>query len=346
MRHFFFLLIVSVLISIVGVAVYKDAAVRNSQIQPPSQPLPREAYQNVRDFFVAIVKNQDPKIALQQLQEQTTTNDSLLRSCHMLTHDIGHAAYEKYKDFAAAIAYQNDICNSGYLHGVIESHFSTSADFSQAVKTVCNKYPKEKFLSWECYHGVGHGLMFYTDNDLPRSLALCDAYDTDFAKGNCANGVFMENFNSDAKMHPSKFLKPDDPFYPCQEQTPNQKGNCYFYAPEYYLHLHPNDYAGALRWCKTAELPFQQTCAANVGGNTIIQNIHNPKFAEAVCMASSPEQKIPCIEGMVGLYINHHGSLEPARTLCEQLEPHNQQTCRIVIESNSGLFTNEAKDRS
>ena len=338
MRHFFFLLLLSIFAGIAGVAAYQDSALRNSRMLQPAQPLSREAYINARDFFVAIVNNQDPKIALQQLREQTTTDDSLLRSCHVLTHDIGHAAHEKYKDFAAAISYQNDICNSGYLHGVIESHFSTSADFSQAVKTVCDKYPGEKFLSWECYHGVGHGLMFYTDNDLPRSLALCDAYDTDFAKGNCANGVFMENFNSDAKMHPSKFLNPDDPFYPCREQKQNQKGNCYFYAPEYYLHLHPNDYAGALGWCKTAELPFRQTCAANVGGNTMIQNIHNPKFAEAVCMAGSPEQKIPCIGGMVMLFINHHGSPEPARALCERLETANRPTCYATIEQNAPLF--------
>jgi hypothetical protein len=41
---------------------------------------------------------------------------------------------------------------------------------------------------------------------------------------------------------------------------------------------------------------------------------------------------------MLSLYINHHGSLEPARDLCGQLEISNRQTCYNSVESNSTLF--------
>ena len=146
------------------------------------------------------------------------TDEALLRSCHPLVHDIGHAAYEKYGDVAEAMKYQNEVCNSGYLHGIIERRFEESDDILADVNSMCDPYRRGSYLGWQCYHGLGHGVMFYTSNDLPRSLEMCDALERDFDRSNCANGVFMENFSADQKLHVSDYLKESDPFYPCAEQ--------------------------------------------------------------------------------------------------------------------------------
>ncbi len=55
-------------------------------------------------------------------------------------------------------------------------------------------------------------------------------------------------------------------------------------------------------------------------------------------MGGSPEQVEPCVEGMVNLYLNHHGSIESARELCGRLEASNQQTCLDSVEESSKLF--------
>lgn len=303
-----------------------------------SKELSREEYDKVREEFLTIVKEQNPKIALAKLRDQIKTDNSLLRSCHALVHEIGREAYYKYGNFGEAMEFQDEICNSGYLHGIIESHFSKSEDVFSAMKTVCDGYKLGSFLSWECYHGIGHGLMYYSSNDFPRSVSMCDSYDNNFAASNCANGVFMENFNTDQKIHPSKFLKPDDLFYPCQEQAARHKPDCYLYAPTYYLSLNKNDYVGALRWCESAEVPYGSACAAGVGSQAIKENINDPKFVEKVCAGNREEQVDPCIFGMVGLYINHYGSLEPAKVLCEQLALENRQACYNSVQLSSGLF--------
>ncbi len=300
--------------------------------------LSREEYAVVKEEFLGLINTHDPKFALTELRERIKTDHALLRSCHALVHEIGHAAYEKYGDFGEAMKYQDEICNSGYLHGIIETHFSKSADVFTAMQGVCNPYPLGKYLSWECYHGVGHGVMYYTSNDLPKSLKLCDRYESSFARTNCANGVFMENFNTDQKIHPSKFLKESDSFYPCQEQTGRHKGICYLYSPTYYLSLHKNDYVAALDWCNNAELFYQDTCARGVGSQAIKENINNPKFVEEICISGKSSQVSSCVSGMVDLYINHYGSLEPARKLCEQLEISNRQTCYNSIQSSASLF--------
>jgi plastocyanin len=298
-------------------------------------------YGEIEGELAALVREEDPRVALEKLRAEIKTDDALARSCHPLVHDVGHAAYEKYGDFGEAMKYQDEVCNSGYLHGIIESHFEQSDDVFADMKTMCDPYPQGSYMSWQCYHGLGHGVMFYTANDLPRSLEMCDGFDSAFGRSNCANGVFMENFNADQKLHLSDYLKESDPFYPCAEQADRHKAICYIYAPTYFLSLNEGDYAAALRWCEGAEAGFEPSCAYGVGTQAMKENLNDPRLVESVCMDGEPEQTAPCIEGMAGLYINHHGSLEPARDLCARLEKPNRPACYDSVEAHAGLFEDQ-----
>ena len=307
-----------------------------------SGELSEERYKEIEEEITALAREEDPRVALERLRQEIKTNDALSRSCHPLVHDIGHAAYEKYGDFGEAMKYQDEVCNSGYLHGIIESRFEESDDVFADMKTMCDPYPQGSYLGWQCYHGLGHGAMFYTANDLPRSLEMCDGFESAFGRVNCANGVFMENFNADQKLHLSDYLKERDPFYPCAEQAHRHKADCYLYAPTYFLSLERGGYAAALEWCKGAEAGFESWCAYGVGTQAMKENLNDPELVESVCMNGDPEQTAPCIEGMAGLYINHHGSLEPARDLCARLEKSNRPACFDSVQAHSGLF----RDRS
>ncbi len=338
----FALLLVAIVVGIASLLAERAEQARHAQqasgLQENVKPLSREDYQRVRDSLFSLLETEGARAALDALFAQTESDPSAAHSCHLLAHELGQKAYAKYGDFGKALSFSREMCNSGYFHGIIEARFKESGDIFAAMREVCRDYPDESFTGWECYHGVGHGLMFFTDNDLPHSLEACDTYENEFKRSNCANGVFMENFNSDQKLHKSAYLKESDPFYPCAEQTERHKPNCYFYAPEYFLHLHYSDYRAALSWCTTAEAPYQAVCVRNVAGNAIVQNAANPKGVESLCLSASREQKIPCIEGMVSLYINHFGSLEPARTLCGTLEKENQEVCQRIITLNEPLF--------
>lgn len=317
----------------------QQEASHNSTVkQPYFGELSSEEYTKIKKEFLLLVNKHAPRLVLTELRRRINSNSALMRSCHALVHEIGRESYEKYNDFAEAIKYSDEICNSGYLHGVIEAHFLKSSDVFSEMMTLCNSYPPGKYLSWECYHGIGHGVMYYTSNNLPKSLELCDKYANSFSRVTCANGVFMENFNTDQKLHPSEFLKKDDPFYPCKEQSTRHRGDCYLYAPTYYLSLHKNDYVGALKWCDNAEHGYKYVCVQGVGGQAIKENINFPKFVEGICMSGEASEVSNCISGMVGLLINHYGSLSPVRELCGELEPSNKKTCAFSVQLNSGLF--------
>lgn len=316
----------------------KQKEVPKSTITITTQALSSEEYKNTKNELIEHMKQKNPRVALETLREKMKSNQAITRSCHDLVHEIGHAAYEKYDDFGQAMQYQDELCNSGYLHGIIENHFSKSNDIFTTMNTVCNQYSPKSFIGWECLHGVGHGLMYFTENNLPKSISFCEEYADIFSRQTCINGVFMENFNVDQKLHVSKYLDANNPMSPCTQQKPKYKTDCYLYAPTYFLSLHKNEYLDALQWCKTAEDEFQLTCATGVGSQAIKENIANPKFVESLCMQGSRDATNACIAGMVGLYINHFGGLNEAKMLCTKLEKTNQKICEQTIVSQQTLF--------
>lgn len=307
-----------------------------TNLPPVSEEFTTEELKLVRNDFLKIVNEKDPGVALAQMRERIKTDDALSRACHDLVHIIGHEAYKKYGDLGEALKFRDELCNSGYIHGVIESYLLESKDVFTSMKTMCNAYKLGSFISWECYHGAGHGVMYYTNNNLPRALQMCSQYSASFARSSCINGVFMENFNTDGDEHHSYFLKTDNLFYPCNEEDSKYKSDCYLYAPIHYLNYHKNDYLGALEWCKNAEQDYVSICIQGVGSQAIKENIHNPKNVEEICNRASDATS--CIAGMVGLYINHYGALDPAKNLCDELQPSNQKVCLDTVSLTAPLF--------
>ncbi len=285
-----------------------------------------ERYGEIRDEMRGIVKTEGPKAALARFAEMI--DDPMVSSvCHGLAHEIGQAAYMEY-GFEESLDFEDDICGSGYLHGVIETHFLSVGDPATAVKTLC------KPDQGKCFHGLGHGLMYSLENDVPQSLDLCKTLGERSERIACSEGVFMENFNTDLNAHPSKYLRADDPFFPCRAPEEPYKGVCAFYAPRFYVKAHPGAYLDALRWCTTVGDGPDDGCAKGVGSVAIKQNIERPRFVETVCESGTGDQQGYCIEGMVSYYIVHYASTEKGKELCGILKPEHQMACtRIANES-------------
>ena len=300
-------------------------------VEPVSSSL--NSYTQIAQKLKNIVVTHDPKAAVAALVDASEKNPSILNSCHTLAHLIGRTAYEKYKNFDAAMQYMDDFCGSGYLHGVVEARFKTSLNIYSDMFSVC-----PQTHAGACYHAIGHGLMYFTQNDLPRALTLCDTFGQTDKKKLCSEGVFMENFTTEVDVHPSKYLHPNDPFFPCREQNAFYKPVCYFYVPIYFLSLTHNDYAAALEWCKTAEPGFSATCMNGAGSRTMKQNLSTPDFVEKLCMNHAEQFVSSCIDGMVGYYMINFSSWKMGETLCASLEKTNKPTCLAAVSSRKYMF--------
>ena len=320
--HFLVVLCISVLLGLLCLA--SILLLRQPKHQKPTpDPRPFEEYsQQVTE----LVRTKDPTAALEFIEREARTNSKMMELCHPLVHLVGQLAYEKYGDFAAAIAYQDDTCGSGYLHGVIEKKFITIKDPVAEMKTICSSVPKDDLDT--CFHGVGHGLMYYHENDVPKSIGLCQTYTDHTAKIRCAEGVFMENFSTtEDSLHSTKYLRESDPFYPCNEQPANLKNVCYFYTSIYYLHLHPRLYSQGLENCLNAEADQQYACAKGIGSRVMKENLSDIYFDESVCTQATDARRTACIEGLASYHLINFGSLEQTRLMCTQLEIDDQTVC-------------------
>jgi hypothetical protein len=276
--------LVIVLVALIALGAFFFHDIKRTKIIDEPAPLTTEEYNAAVDRFTKLVAEHNPTIALHALANSMDTDQRILNECHGIVHEIGAAAFQKYKDFATAIQYQDDLCGGGYLHGTIEAYFSKTKNIKLAMETLCSRYgisPERE----KCYHGIGHGLMYYSNNDLPTSISNCSRYKLPKARVRCAEGVYMENFGTLRTLHPSDYLKPEDPLYPCSSQPSSYKGVCYYYAPLYYLSLHTNDYIGALRMCETVEEKYQVSCTKGVGSRAIKSNVKNIPQVENICMS-------------------------------------------------------------
>lgn len=300
--------------------------------------LSQEEYTYLQKELFSLIDAQNPRAALARVNELSDAHPAVLRSCHALVHEIGHHSYEKYNDFVKVLEFSDEVCASGYLHGIVEAHFAhLKGDVFAHMKTLCNT-PAIAGQVQRCYHAVGHGLMYYTNNDLPLSLSTCDAYPTSTGRVRCAEGVFMENFNTDRKLHPSSYLNPADPFYPCADQPGSYKAICYFYAPVFHLTLFNDDYGKSLQWCMTAPGPYRSACTTGLATRIMKQHIKDPAFVENICMQGAPSQLAPCIDGMVSYYIVDSNSIEKTLTMCTTLQEANRAACVRSTQARRPAF--------
>lgn len=188
------------------------------------------SFADTRAMYLQIASEETPRVALEQLKRDSEQDALLAEHCHDITHEIGHAAFDRYGDFTEAMKFKIDMCNSGYVHGVIEKYFTKDVDIYSSLPTLCNEYADGSYLAWECYHGIGHGLMYFTLNDLPQSLLYCDLLSNDFQRHSCANGVFMENAASGKEVHLSNYVKEDDYWFPCDDHAADYKNECLIYV--------------------------------------------------------------------------------------------------------------------
>eukprot|EP00804_Cyclotella_cryptica_P020623 CCRYP_003450-RA/>CCRYP_003450-RA protein AED:0.37 eAED:0.37 QI:32/1/1/1/1/1/2/276/516 len=155
-----------------------------------------------------------PRRALTHLIQLMKDDGQIHSSCHPLAHNLGRAAYEYFGSSDAAFdsmigtddAKLLRVCNAAYLHGVIKFHLRDVHDVDDLIReaaeiqaNVCSQLTNVNLGTWECQHGIGHGIIQRLRMDGEQSIVKLgiEACEKAFPSGGsstCENGLWMDHF--------------------------------------------------------------------------------------------------------------------------------------------------------
>jgi hypothetical protein len=240
-----------------------------------------------------IAFRQGPKAAFGFLEQQFPGGAD--PNCHRIVHIIGAAALARNNDnVARTFAEGSSTCWSGYYHGVLERAFFDvklfDADSLGAKsRALCSdrKVRASSWLSYQCLHGLGHGLMITTGYRLPLSLDVCRRLDGVWDRTSCKGGVFMENVLTSYGGQ-SPYVRDDDPLYPCNWVAQVDKYTCYQQAATRIIRVVGSDWTRIAQTCAEAEADWVATCFGSFGQNASVLGSRDPSKILPTCAVARP----------------------------------------------------------
>jgi hypothetical protein len=120
---------------------------------------------------------------------------------------------------------------------------------------------------------MGHGFMEVYKSDVFRSLDGCHALPSGWEEEHCKGGVFMENLTAmNNPARPSRYLRREEPLYPCTAVARRHKASCYIKQTAYPLYLTNGDFPATFRLCDhTPDVAFRPYCYQGIGGTAVIR---------------------------------------------------------------------------
>ncbi len=332
--------------------VKKPSPAKKSDVQASTTPdtlpgLPANCgsnYDCYDQYYRGLIKKFGTAKTFAAIKEQYKTNSYVQTQCHSLTHIIGQAAAALYTNTAEAFAHGDEFCASGYFHGVMEAiiYKVGRENLPNKLNELCAEIPgKERYSLdyYNCNHGLGHGLMGFTNNELFDSLNLCDKLTGQWEQSSCYSGVFMENVIADFRNHFTKYLHPEDPMYPCGEVDAKYKQPCYLIQSSYALKVLGGDFKKTFEVCEKADSDFHAICFQSIGRDASGWSVSNVALTKSRCeLGKDYFEQSNCVIGAVKDFVWHFHSDQEGYKLCDALNADLKEICRSTAKSYYDAF--------
>ncbi len=301
-------------------------------------------FQCYKAYYESLTTIAGAPIALKDIIRTYATSTFVQSQCHQLSHVIGNTAYDQKGSIGEAFIDGDSFCWSGYYHGVVERAVSTkgSAYIKEHINDFCAEMPGKERYSFDyynCVHGLGHGVMSMTRNELFDSLNICDLLNGDWERSSCYGGVYMENVMTDWRNHKTNYLKDDDLLYPCTAVDEKYKYQCYLMQTSYVLKKNGYDFVDGFRRCKDVPSPYDEVCAQSLGRDASGSTVSNATETKRRCdYAPTALLYHNCIIGAVKDFVSYFHSDKEARGFCALLEKGESASCEATVTNYYSTF--------
>lgn len=266
---------------------------------------------------------------------------------HLLVHEIGNVAYEKFG--LDALKYCDESFLSACFHGVILNVIGDKGIGGLAEMVgKCREAGIHVFT--QCSHASGHGFLAWEKYKVPEALPLCDELgkiDKTIPLFNCYDGVFMENIFGvhEGKPSPNRMVKPSDPYYPCNAVPEKYQGGCWANQATLAYQLFGGDLKKVASFCDTVErAEYQKICYHNFARQIHPLTEGKTERAVELCQNATGKWQDQCLITLVDAAFSVGDRERMPYEICAAIKnPGNKDLCYERLFGNIASY-GETKD--
>jgi hypothetical protein len=272
-----------------------------------------ESAECLDNLFRELLKTHSTRQALELIQRFEKQDPELRRDCHPVVHAVGRETFRLKGNIHDSFSACDQTCHSGCYHGSVErflrgaevyaqaNRHPTQAELKQKAASACDLQLPAR-LRFQCLHGLGHALLYFSRYQLMPSLEACDALAEDWSRRSCYGGVFMENvFNATPE---ARDLSPSDYHYPCNKLSDNYGNECYVMQTSRMVEMGLST-DEVFRECANAGR-FSASCALSVGRDLSNQvRLGETASAARRCELAQGNSRTACIRGVAYALIDN-----------------------------------------
>ncbi|MEP6590672.1 MAG: hypothetical protein ABJC19_05775 [Gemmatimonadota bacterium] len=342
------------------------ASLARTQCRTADADSSRQCYE---DYFLALAKGERVRLSLGALERLGKSDPQVERDGHSYTHVIGIRAWKPGDDVSDRFRSCTGLYQSGCYHGVIQSWFTQSGTIDSArANELCNLIapdPADRWLRFQCVHGLGHGFEMVWNWELPKALTGCDWLVSRWDRESCYGGAFMENAVAavtgphhtsahalqasakdaavgmegmehahapDTKTITFKMIDSTDALYPCSILSAQYLRSCYELQGGVILRHSNRDWSAAAATCDRAPLGVRSACYQSMGTMTAGMTVGDDRAAAADCAHGDPGYQPFCFSGVVKNRIDVTANPKDGIAFCRVIPMGaNRTQCYVAV---------------
>jgi hypothetical protein len=298
-------------------------------------------------LFRAGLEKHSPAEMLQSIQKYGDADPALRVSCHPVVHALGREIFRLKGNVHDSFMACDQTCHSGCYHGAVERflrgdsahlarHVSQSEIAAKAAAACDSKAPLRVYF--QCLHGLGHALMYFTENEIEKSVQTCDSLPDEWSREACYGGVFMENVFS---TNPEKRnISATDYHHPCNQMAAKYRGACYL-IQTWRMQEMGLTTERLFQECAKAG-PYEEQCAQSVGRD--LSNAArggDSNLAAEECARAGGEARRACIRGVAYALIDNTWDSKYAAPFCSALRSEDAAYCDQESKNYLRMFVDK-----
>lgn len=321
------------------------------------------------------------KLAMRSLERLGDRSPEVRRDGHIYAHGIGIAAGQSDQPTLEAFTSCSEAFQSGCYHGVIQAHFAKLSTVGpREVDGLCAPFTGDsnRWLRFQCVHGIGHGLTMLNAHHLPKALAGCDMLSDAWDRSSCYGGAFMENIvNATAPHHPAhklagnapgthdhpshdhaadpdgdsptakyKALEPADPHYPCSSMAQKYLFACYQMQTSVILYLNRGDIKATSGTCESAPRGLKAVCFQSLGRDISSRTLQGHAESIRLCTIAPQQYQPWCFTGLVKNFIDITSRESDGHDFCAKVPgTANRSFCYFAVGEQAAVLRSAPADR-